>query len=194
VLGVSVGTVQLWAESGMLQAWKTTGGHRRVMRESVDRLLHKAPSVPAPNEPRRLSIMSPAPEAMLPERLNVVVVEDDPHLLRLYEAKITKWDFAPNFTGFDNAFYALLWMGNQTTDLLITDLQMPELDGFELMRVISTAPETQHTTVVAVSGLDAADIAAHGGLPAGIELLPKPIPFDRLYAIGAELVAKKKTD
>lgn len=30
LLGVSVGTVQLWVESGLLQAWKTSGGHRRV--------------------------------------------------------------------------------------------------------------------------------------------------------------------
>ncbi|WP_434089560.1 MerR family transcriptional regulator [Neopusillimonas aromaticivorans] len=29
-LGVSVRTVQLWVESGVLDAWKTPGGHRRI--------------------------------------------------------------------------------------------------------------------------------------------------------------------
>lgn len=42
LLGVSVGTVQLWVERGVLEAWKTTGGHRRVLRDSVDKLLRRA--------------------------------------------------------------------------------------------------------------------------------------------------------
>ena len=43
LLGVSVGTVQLWVENGLLQAWKTAGGHRRVMRNSINKLLDKTP-------------------------------------------------------------------------------------------------------------------------------------------------------
>lgn len=39
LLGVSLRTAQLWVDNGTLQAWKTTGGHRRVLRESVNRLL-----------------------------------------------------------------------------------------------------------------------------------------------------------
>eukprot|EP01036_Dinobryon_divergens_P016193 gene16192-21946_t len=31
-LGISIGTVQLWVEKGLLSAWKTEGGHRRVTR------------------------------------------------------------------------------------------------------------------------------------------------------------------
>lgn len=191
LLGVSVGTVQLWAESGLLQAWKTAGGHRRVMRDSVDRLLRTVPARQA-TAIDRISILPPANTPAKPRRLSVVVVEDDPSLLRLYEAKISKWAMAPSFTGFDNAFYALLWMGNQSPDMLITDLQMPAMDGFEMLRVISTAPAIAETTVVAVSGLDLDDIEIHGGLPAGIELLPKPIPFDRLYAIALDIAAKKQ--
>ena len=30
ILAISVGTVQLWVDSGLLVAWKTAGGHRRV--------------------------------------------------------------------------------------------------------------------------------------------------------------------
>jgi len=38
ILGVSPKTVQLWVDSGILAAWKTVGGHRRVTIESVERL------------------------------------------------------------------------------------------------------------------------------------------------------------
>jgi len=36
LLGVSVRTVQLWVENGSLEAWKTAGGHRRIVASSVD--------------------------------------------------------------------------------------------------------------------------------------------------------------
>lgn len=41
MLGVSLGSVQLWVDGGILKAWKTVGGHRRVLRESVNDLLRK---------------------------------------------------------------------------------------------------------------------------------------------------------
>lgn len=52
LLGVSLRTAQLWVDSGILRAWKTAGGHRRVARDSIDALLRgKAPDrVRAPGE------------------------------------------------------------------------------------------------------------------------------------------------
>ena len=181
LLGVSVGTVQLWVESGQLEAWKTAGGHRRVMRESVDSLLRKAPAIPSqlPDVPRRLTVM---------------VVEDDVTLLRLYEAKISRWPMAPKMIGVDNAFAALLMMGTMNPDLLITDLQMPGMDGFNMLKVLHKAPESAYTTIVVVSGLDAADMEAKGGIPKGIEVLPKPIPFDRLRDIAIGIANAKRLD
>jgi excisionase family DNA binding protein len=38
LLGVSIGTVQAWVGNGLLSAWKTAGGHRRISRESVRKL------------------------------------------------------------------------------------------------------------------------------------------------------------
>lgn len=192
LLGVSVGTVQLWVESGLLAAWKTAGGHRRVMRDSVDMLLHKSP---LPVQVAERDATSPAPLNELSSgpqhRLSVLVVEDDPSLLRLYGAKISSWPMRPAVQGVDNAFAAMLIMGRTPPDLLISDLQMPSMDGFEMLKVIVTFPELAQTTIVVVSGLDAADILAKGGVPQGIEILPKPVPFDRLLAIATDIVSKK---
>ncbi len=38
-LGVSIRTVQIWSETGLLEAWKTEGGHRRITLDSLERLL-----------------------------------------------------------------------------------------------------------------------------------------------------------
>lgn len=178
LLGVSVGTVQLWVESGLLQAWKTAGGHRRVMRESLDSLLHKRP-LPAS------SISPPLLEA---RRLKILVVEDDANLLRLYQANMSGWPMRPEVSLIDNAVSALLAMGRDRPDMLVADLQMPGMDGFSMLRVLRETPEFEKTSIVIVTGLDAAEIGLRGGIPAGVEVLPKPIPFDRLRAIAAGIV------
>ena len=176
LLGVSVGTVQLWVESGLLQAWKTAGGHRRVLRDSVDSLLHKKP----------VSAAAPVPrlnESAGPKRMRVLVVEDDPNLLRLYQAQISQWPIPTSVTLIDNAVSALLHMGRGGPDLLISDLHMPGMDGFAMLRVLCKSPEMAQTTMVVVTGLDAEEVVSRGGVPPGVDVLTKPIPFARLLTI-----------
>lgn len=175
LLGVSVGTVQLWVESGLLQAWKTSGGHRRVMRDSIDGLLRRKPAVPA--TPKLGPV---AQEQARP--LRVVVVEDDLALQRLYQANLSRWDMGPDVAVFSNPIEALLHIGRTPPDLLITDLHMPGVDGFYMLRALEYAPHVKDTEIVVVTGLDAEDIAQRGGIPSGIEILPKPVPFAKLYA------------
>jgi excisionase family DNA binding protein len=178
LLGVSVGTVQLWVESGLLQAWKTAGGHRRVLRDSVESLLHKKPVAP---------FAPPVVTVSGPRRLRVMVVEDDPSLLRLYEAQLARWPLPMELTLMDNAISALLHLGRGGPDLLIADLHMPEMDGFAMLRVLSQSPEMAQTKMVVVSGLDADEVSARGGVPQGVEVLAKPIPFTKLLSIAQGL-------
>jgi excisionase family DNA binding protein len=188
MLGVSVGTVQLWSESGLLQAWKTVGGHRRVIRESVEKLLHKAPV----QARREIEVETPVAVAVSPQanrRFQVLVVEDDVNLLRLYEARIGNWPMAPQVVVAHNAFAALLIMGRTCPDLLITDLRMPGIDGFVMLNALQKAPEASNTRIVVVTGMDKSEIEARGGLPQDIEILGKPIPFDRLQQIALDVIS-----
>lgn len=194
LLGVSVGTVQLWVESGLLKAWKTAGGHRRVMRDSVTALLHKEPASGASQVASPSPPVLEAPEEPRLRRLSVLVVEDDPLLLRLYEATIKKWPMAPELTLASNGLAALLKLGSYSPDLLITDLNMSQLDGFEMLRAIRSTRSLDMTTIVVVSGLEADMIAARGGVPPGIEVLPKPVPFERLQAIAVRLVNERRLE
>ena len=66
------------------------------------------------------------------------------------------------------------------------------MDGFSMLRILQQAPELAHTTIVAVTGLDEATIAAKGGLPSGVLMLAKPIPFDRLQEIAIGIVNQSR--
>ena len=210
LLGVSVGTVQQWVESGLLQAWKTAGGHRRVTRESVDSLLHKPltqtkltyktkvkPAAAsafvgvvneAPKPPiTRSEEASPSDEQ---RRMRVLVLEDDPDLLTLYKIKLSTWPMNPEVQGVPSAVSALISIGRSAPDLLIADMRMSGgLDGFDMLRQMHKTPEMANTTIVVVTGMDVDAIEARGGIPTEIEVLPKPIPFQRLLAIAERIVS-----
>lgn len=175
LLGVSVGTVQMWVENGLLEAWKTAGGHRRVLRESVDRLVHK-PLPPASRAPGSAGSDGPW-------RPSVMVVEDDLHLLRLYEARISRWPLSPQVICLNNAVLALLRIGRSSPDMLILDLNMPGMDGFTVLHNLRHSGAVEGTAIAVVTGMDAALIEARGGLPSDVEVYPKPIPFDGLLGL-----------
>ncbi len=181
LLGVSVGTVQLWVESGLLQAWKTNGGHRRVMRDSIDRLVRKSPSMQSQSGPAGLPI----------RRFSVMVVEDDNSLLRLYQANISRWPMQPELNCFESAVMALLAMGNRCPDLLIADLNMPGMDGFHMLRELRKSFEADKTAIVVVTGLEPDEIARRGGLPADVQVMPKPVAFDQLLALATRLARQR---
>jgi excisionase family DNA binding protein len=200
-LGISVGTVQQWVETGVLEAWKTTGGHRRVTPESVDRLLAtRLGREVVASSPVATSLGSAsgrgAPKAIaalpsLPPRrpLSIMVVEDDPNLLRLYDFRLRHWPMAPDVVCVGNAFSALMLLGRQHPDLLITDLHMPGMDGFAMLRVLRASPELARTQIVVVSGLDADEIERRGGLPSSVDCHPKPVPFQALQDLATRICA-----
>ena len=185
LLGESVETVASWIENGSLHAWRTAGGHRRVSRSSLNHLIQKKTDSLS-------GAHLVAPLTVIPRRLQVLVVEDDPSLLRLYRAQIAAWPMAPEVIAVDNAFMALVLVGRHCPDLLITDLKMPGMDGLKMLRTLRLASEIRNTTMVVVTGLDVSTIDEQGGIPYDIEVLSKPIPFDRLLAIANGIVSHSR--
>jgi len=188
VLGVSLRTVQLWAEDGLLSYWKTGGGHRRIPRESVERLLLGRHSPERVFIAATNAVNAPPTSASPAEPLHILVVEDEPTLLRLYRMKLASWTLQPHVTSARNGFEALIRIGSKRPDLLIADLYMPEMDGFQMLRELRAMPEMDPMEIVVVTGLTQEDIDARGGLPEAIPVLAKPIPFLELEHI-AERIA-----
>lgn len=181
VLGVALRTVQLWVESGVLPAWRTAGGHRRISRHAVNALLaERAQAMAAVHSAGQRVAAHDQP-------IRLLLVEDDPNLLRLYALMVEGWDFSVELTIARNGFEGLLRMGQMRPDLVVTDLNMPGMDGFEMLRAIKMPGSGfEDLCVVVVSALALTDIAARGGLPAGVRFFQKPVPFKQLEAVVRE--------
>lgn len=172
MLGVSLRTAQLWAESGLLTAWKTSGGHRRITLESVDRLLTGRRGADVPQAAPAVSA-----EAEVPL---ILVAEDDPIFQELYATMLPRWSMSPRVSLANNGFDALVRVGLARPDVLITDLDMPGMDGFEMLRSIQAMPELADLRLIVVTGLSDHDIAHRNGVPAGVPVFKKPIDFAAL--------------
>lgn len=167
MLHVSLRTVQLWVESGVLRAWKTDGGHRRLALSSVNEVIQK-----------RMGKV--APPAAASDAFDVLVLEDDEDMAKLYRMTMESWQLPVRITFVSSVFEALLVIGRGEPDLLITDLKMPEVDGFEIIRLLRNDPVLKDLEIVVITGLKPEEIAERGSLPEGITTFTKPVAFDQL--------------
>lgn len=173
VLGVSLRTVQIWVESGILRAWKTSGGHRRVLKSSIDTILAER------SREAEGSLKSPAFDPA-PAPFRLLIVEDEETLLKLYRLNFDAWDIPVELATAKNGFEALLYIGELKPDFIVLDLNMPGMDGFRMLRQLSYSRNLANTEIVVVTPLDRQEIEDRGGLPEAIAILPKPIPFSTL--------------
>ncbi|MGZ4953880.1 MAG: response regulator [Methylobacter sp.] len=165
-LGVALSTVQAWVESGVLPAWKTAGGHRRIAIDAIETI-----------RLQQQAILSPA---VAPELLKVLVVEDDPVQRELYRRQFAEWQLPVLLVTAEDGFEGLMLIGRHNPDMIIIDLAMPEMDGFKMIRRMKMQSTETDATILVVTALTESEIEAQGGLPPGVPVYPKPIPFATL--------------
>ena len=179
LLGISLRTVQLWVESGILKAWKTVGGHRRIPKSEIEKLLKQQQ-------------FEMEEETSSSEVLKILVVEDEPEILKAYQVHINSWNLNCEVITAKDGYDGLLQIGEHHPDLILSDLLMPDMDGFRMIRSLKDRDETKNSLIVAVSILNNEEIEEHGGLPADVIVLKKPIPFDVIKGLVMAKIAAHK--
>jgi len=178
LMGVSVATVQVMVERNELKAWKTRGGHRRISKTSVNAFMRKQ-GMPFPS-------MSEVTNA-----LRVLLVEDDPVTREMLSGFCTRSPVQVDCTIMSSALEALVDISGLKPDLLITDLAMPGVDGFELLKILNEDPQFKQMTILVLSALLPAEIKSRGGLPDGVIFMPKPISAAWFHGFLTALASSK---
>lgn len=177
ILGVTPRTIQLWADAGILNSWKTPGGHRRFYLSAVTALAQEILEGKSPllndaaqdtPKPVKKPVIEPA---------KVLVVDDDKTLLRLYELAIHSWGLPVELFLASDGYQGLIQVGQYSPDLLILDLQMPNIDGFAVIDALKKQNLLKQMSLMIISGLEQEDISEHRSLLDEFTVIQKPVPF-----------------
>jgi excisionase family DNA binding protein len=166
LLGVSPQTVQKWVDAGYLPAWKTVGGHRRLDAAAVEKMVAS----------RQASTQGRS------HAFSMMLVEDNPVAAAMLEGQLRELRPEAQLRCFEDGFAALVDAGRALPDVLITDIDLPGLDGLAMIRRLRENPATQAMRIVLVTTHTEADIARFGELPEGVPLLRKPVALETLGA------------
>jgi len=175
VLNVSLRTVQLWVEKGVLAAWKTPGGHRRITLESIQELQHQQ-SVQA-------GIINP--------KLKLLIVEDEPQLRKLYRKNFERWGMPLEIYMAEDGYQGLIMFGETKPDFLITDLMMPSMNGTQMIKTIRDKNELNETRIIVITAMDNNSEEVIQLRKNNIEVLHKPFDFDELKRLIEDKVSAK---
>ncbi len=80
------------------------------------------------------------------QRKRVLVVDDERHIVRLVQVNLERQGYEV-LTAYDGV-ECLEKAKSQQPDLIILDVMMPRMDGFEALQRLKTDPETSHIPVI----------------------------------------------
>lgn len=173
LLQLSVGTVQSLVDKNILHAWVTQGGHRRISLESIQKYQLQQQKLPAL-------------ERLLNDRLRVMVVDDDAITRHLLQDTCLSVHPHVECCAISSAIDALLQLPVFNPHVMLIDLLMPEVDGWELVKRVQTQKKFAKLQILTLSALSKDELESRGGPPQGSQFIAKPVDLGWLrgYLLG----------
>ena len=120
----------------------------------------------------------------------VILIDDDPHVRDLFRLVMDHYSLSAEI--FDNSEAAIDYLRNHTADVVVIDIVMPELDGYELLERIqkaNLAPRCRFVATTAYYTNDTqSEVLAHGFNG----YLPKPFSAQNLVPYLRTIVENQK--
>jgi len=104
-------------------------------------------------------------------QLKTIAIEDEPLALSLLSDYISKTPFLEMAGTFDNPLDAIDFLSKESVDLLLIDIQMPDLTGTEFVRSLESSPKVIFTTAYPQYAIEGFKLNA-------IDYLLKPFSYD----------------
>jgi len=168
MLGVAVSSVSKWVDEGRLLAGRTPGGHRRIEKEDFIRFLHQ----------QKFRI----PAELQPTVVKILIVDDEKSFAKWLAEEIGERYPRSEVSVAHNGYSAGEIVGLVKPAVIILDLHMPGMDGFEVCRRIKSNPQTMQAAVIAVTGDPDPQIEARIMKLGARAYLTKPLDVDVLLA------------
>jgi excisionase family DNA binding protein len=167
-LSVSIPTVVNWINSGLLSAHRTPGGHRRISRNDIVSFAR------AYEYPITADLLSDGASAR-----RVLVVDDENDFSEIVSDYLTiKGGFEVRTAG--SGFEAGLVVARFHPDLIILDIMMPDMDGFEVASMLRADPEMRHVPIIACTAYNDRETDRRVEMMGFDDYIQKPLKLDQL--------------
>lgn len=175
---VSSKTIINWIEAGHIKAYKTVGGHRRIKKSDLLSFMENQ-GIPIPEEKSEEG------------RKRILVVDDDMIIVESVVQALEEDEFDYEVISASDGFEAGLQINHFHPDLLILDIMMPDVKGYEVCKKIKSNPETRDIKIIVLSAyLDDEKFKKMKDNGADI-CFSKPLPLARLKLEVATLLGLK---
>ena len=135
---VSPKTIINWIDAGHIEAYRTVGGHRRIKQADLEAFMRKQ-GIPIPEgEP-------------LMERKRILIVDDDPIIVETLVQALEEDEHDYEIISASDGFEAGLQVNHFRPHLLILDIMMPDIKGFEVCKRIKGDEKTKDTKIIVLS-------------------------------------------
>ena len=108
----------------------------------------------------------------------IMVVDDDEDFTNLYKTSLRLSGFDPTAVNQSTAAVEMAYLVRP--DIFVIDLMMPELDGFQLCRLLRIDPLFKHTPIIIITALTDADSKMAALSVGANDYLAKPFHIDEL--------------
>lgn len=164
LLHVAVASVAKWIDDGQLVAGRTPGGHRRVeATDLVEFLRRQGLRVPA-------ELLSTFPK--------ILIVDDEPTVTKWLAEEIREAFPEAEVLEANDGYAAGELVGTERPDVVVLDLRMPGMDGFEVCRRIKASETAKNTAVVAITAEPSPEAERRIRECGARSLLVKPLDTD----------------
>lgn len=192
-LGMAVRSVQMMVDRGELQAWKTPGGHRRILRQSIEHWLSgRSGTAPAAVPAARLPVAplaAAAPARHSEGALRVLLIEDSKHFQNLVSLLVRRELPAAELHVADDGIAGLALVGRVEPHLLLIDILLPGIDGAALITSLRSHPEFASSRLVVITSLDEVQRAPYAFALQGVPVVHKSQLAMQLPPLLAEAAA-----
>ncbi len=172
---VSSKTIINWIESGHIQAYKTVGGHRRIKKSDLEDFMRKQ-GIPIPQEEE------------LEGRKRILVVDDDPIIVETIVQALEEDEYDYEVISASDGFEAGLQVNHFRPHLMILDIMMPDIKGYDVCKKIKSDEDTRDTKIIVLSAyLDEEKFKKMKDYGADV-CFSKPLPLPQLKEEVARLL------
>lgn len=135
---VSPKTIINWIDAGHIKAYRTIGGHRRIKKIDLEDFMKKQ-GIPIPED------------QIIDERKRILVVDDDPIIVETLVQALEEDDHDYEVISASDGFEAGIQVSHFKPHLIILDIMMPDIKGYDVCKKIKCSRETEHIKIIVLS-------------------------------------------